>query len=249
MTSRILWRFVRWAIFARTMMAAKRVLTNHNLVRKDQQTIRWLKPDIRRFGQNTLAEAKRIYPNAGLSELPTVGSRLVVELAVFTVAGYRALRQDGIDPVSARQAIADTGWDVYRQMLASAALPAKIMTRNPARRLVWTIRILLWFPFNGGKKPGYVVKVKSDKTRIETFFLHCPPQTFVRRIAEIENDTEILDAFYESWCRYDWPGADLIAGDGLRGHYDRPHTLSRGDGVCDMCWHGSACVETAAAQE
>ena len=59
-------------------------------------------------------------------------------------------------------------------------------------------------------------------------------------IAAQEGDGEMLDAFYRSWCQYDWPGADVIAGDGARGHYRRTRTLSRGDPVCDMCWIGRA---------
>ena len=39
---------------------------------------------------------------------------------------------------------------------------------------------------------------------------------------------------------YDWPGADIIANDGGRGHYERRQTLSRGDPVCDMCWKAQA---------
>ena len=52
------------------------------------------------------------------------------------------------------------------------------------------------------------------------------------------------EAFYQSWCLYDWPAADLLAGarvhDGT--HYRRPHTLSRGDAVCDMCWSAGDCA-------
>jgi hypothetical protein len=57
-------------------------------------------------------------------------------------------------------------------------------------------------------------------------------------------DPEALAGFANSWCRYDWPGADLIAADGHRGHYVRRRTLSAGDPVCDMCWVARARRET-----
>lgn len=49
-----------------------------------------------------------------------------------------------------------------------------------------------------------------------------------------------LEAIYASWCQYDSPGADIIADDGQRGHYQRSQTLSRGSAKCDMCWKAGA---------
>ena len=54
--------------------------------------------------------------------------------------------------------------------------------------------------------------------------------------SENDDNSGDMQAFRESWCRYDWPGADIIAGDGARGHYRRRQTLSHGDAVCDMRW-------------
>ena len=85
--------------------------------------------------------------------------------------------------------------------------------------------------------------MRSENGDGELFFTHwthCPPQSFVRRLVETHGDRGELEAFYLSWCLYDWPGADLLAGDAAHGHYTRPHTMSRGDDVCDMCWSGRA---------
>ncbi len=68
------------------------------------------------------------------------------------------------------------------------------------------------------------------------------PLGFVKRYVERHGGRGELEAFYRSWCLYDWPAADLLAG-GKRGahpHYQRAHTLSRGDSVCDMCWSASS---------
>ena len=94
----------------------------------------------------------------------------------------------------------------------------------------------LKFPFNAPGRPGYEVKVESQDSQILTYWSSCPPQTFVRNLIERDGDKGELEAFYRSWCLYDWPGADIIAGDDERGHYHRTSTLSKGDPVCNMCW-------------
>ena len=75
---------------------------------------------------------------------------------------------------------------------------------------------------------------------IVTNWTRCPPQGFVRTLVAETGDRGDLDAFHERWSLYDWPGADIIAGDGARGHCTRRQTLSRGDPVCDMCWKARA---------
>jgi hypothetical protein len=61
-------------------------------------------------------------------------------------------------------------------------------------------------------------------------------------VVERHGDRGELEAFYQSWCLYDWPAADILAGGraGEHGHYERPHTLSQGDSVCDMCWSAAS---------
>jgi len=192
--------------------------------------------DLTTFMARLDKDADAIRPYAEFEKLPSFGNRLMVELAAYTAAAHIALRAEGLPEYEARVAVADTGWEIYRKMLGWAALPARVMTRDPGRRLRWTIRLLLKFPFGATGAPGYAVRAWRDGDDIQTHFTHCPPQSFVRRLSEAKDDPAILEAFFDSWCRYDWPGADLIAGDGERGHYARAHTLSRGDSVCDMCW-------------
>jgi hypothetical protein len=121
-------------------------------------------------------------------------------------------------------------------MLGAVSLPFRVATRSRQRRLEWTLRMLMRFPFSAPGKPGYAVEAWSDGERFHTHWTHCPPQAFVRHLVERRGDRGELEAFYRSWCLYDWAGADLLVGDGRRGHYARPHTMSRGDAVCDMCW-------------
>jgi hypothetical protein len=237
------WRLVRGILALLLSRAAHRVLTNHTLIDTQGRRFRWLKPDIANFVQAMEAEAAALRPGAHLEALPSRGNRLMVELAVYTAACDRTLRRMGVEPASARLAVADLGWDVYRRMLGLTSLPVRLVTRDPGRRLRWTIRVLLGFPFNANGAPGYAVESRVEGDDILTHFTHCPPQTYVRRLSEETGDPDALEAFRQSWCLYDWPGADLIAGDGARGHYRRPQTLSHGDPVCDMCWAAQAVTD------
>ena len=236
----IKWRLSRGFLRRVVSRAARRVLMDRALADIDGNRLRWLRPEIDRFLGTLEAEATALRPGAKLDALPSFGNRLMVELAVYTAACDRVLRRHGIAPASAREVVADLGWNVYRRMLATASLPVRLATRDPGRRLRWTIGMLLQFPFNAPGAPGYAVETRAEGEEFLTHFTHCPPQSYVRRLSEETGDSDALEAFRQSWCLYDWAGADIIAGDGERGHYRRRRTLSHGDSVCDMCWTARA---------
>jgi hypothetical protein len=235
-TDTIGWRLARTCILAALRPAMRAVLSTREIPGPDGSA-RLLPDEIDAISARVEPMAVRLREQAALADLPGVGNRLMVELAIFTAAGYRVLLDAGWTVEAARSALADAGWLLYSQMLALSSMPFRLTTRDPAKRLRRTIRTLLRFPFDAPGAPGYEVHVSEDASGISTHFTHCPPQTFVRTLTR-SDDRGDLEAFRQSWCRYDWPGADLIAGDGRRGHYSRPRTLSHGDAVCDMCWRG-----------
>lgn len=232
----IQWCIARWILWRFVHHSAQRVLLDRSLRNKAGQDIRWFRSDVKFFMSEVSSNAARLRPLAQLGALPDFGSRLMVELAIYTVAADRTLRDGDLDSPSARDALADIGWSVYRRLLALSSLPARLVTRDPGKRLRWSIRGLLIFPFRPIGAPGYAAEVFREGEDIHTHFTHCPPQSFARRIADETGDPEALAGFANSWCKYDWPGADLIAADRHRGHYIRRRTLSAGDPVCDMCW-------------
>jgi hypothetical protein len=237
------WRLIRRIFSLIVSGAARRTLMIRMLTDDEGQTVRWLRPEIECFLIAFDEEVETLRAGAQLEILPTFGNRLMVELAICTAAFDRALRSKGIASASAQQAVADMGWNIYRQGLSLISLPVRLITRDPGRRLRWTIRLLLRFPFNAPGPPGYDVKSWVEGEDILTHFTHCPPQSYVRQLSEITGDPDVLEAFRQSWCLYDWPGADVIAGDRKRGHYRRSRTLSYGDPVCDMCWVAMASSE------
>jgi len=234
------WKLWRWVLFRMLSRSAFKVLSTHEVNFADGTHVRWFKSDITRFLGETRILADDIRPVARLHMLPSVGNRMMVELAIFTVAAHRALLRNSVDKKQAKQLVADVGWDIYARMLRIWSWPFRAMSRDPGVRLRNTIRLLLIFPFSARGAPGYAVETRIEGEGLLTYFTHCPPQSFVRALIAERGDEGDLEAFNQSWCNYDWPVADTIASDGRRGHYRRDHTMSLGDNVCDMCW-GAHC--------
>lgn len=234
MLATTLFRFLYKRAFRR---AARAILQGRTLAPERPEDGRWMRADVDDYLAAVWNRSDELLPTAALDALPTVGNRHNVFLAVVTVAAYQVLIERGVQRDYAMILVGDVGWKIYERMLSMASLPFRVTTRQPRRRLERTLRTLMRFPFSAPGAPGYAVATSSDDRGIATHWTHCPPQSFVRRLIEESGDRGELDMFRRSWCQYDWPGADLIAGDGTHGHYERPHTLSRGDSVCDMCWH------------
>ncbi|MEJ2761358.1 MAG: hypothetical protein P8126_07425 [Gammaproteobacteria bacterium] len=230
-----LWKVVYKPLLRR---AARQILKGRLFDERDPGSGRWLEPDVKAYLGETWIRVDALLPMAELDELPTFGNRHNVFLAVVTTAAYQALLDRGVKRDYAGILVADIGWKIYSLMLRMVSLPFRALVRDPGRRMERILRTLMIFPFSAPGRPGYEVNVWTEQGDTYTHWTHCPPHTFVRRLLEREGDRGELQAFRDSWCRYDWPGADLIASDGRRGHYSRVHTLSLGDSVCDMCWHG-----------
>ncbi len=234
----IFWRLVRFGLLQMLRRSLRQSLLGREITLNGRPT-RVFAVDLRALSRRIEPEARKLRPLAEFHRLELTGNRLMVELAVYTAAFYRVLLDFGLSRAEARQLVADTGWRVYARLLGIVSLPVRLATRDPGRRLRWTIGILLRFPFGAPGAPGYAVTPGYSGDDIQTHFTHCPPHSFIRRLIAAGDRGE-LAAFRASWCRYDWPGADLIAGDGMRGHYTRPRTLSDGDDLCDMCWRARA---------
>lgn len=217
--------------------AARQILQGRWLEPGRPEKGRWLRRDVDRFLAGTWRQVDVLLPDAGLERLPNLGNRHNVFLAVVTTAAYRALLEEGVERDYAMELFGDVGWKIYAWMLTAASLPFRLASRSRARRMEATLRALMRFPFHAPGPPGYAVETRFESDRVHTHWTHCPPLAFVRRVVAAHGDRGELEAFSRSWCLYDWAGADLLVNDGTHGHYRRPHTMSRGDAVCDMCWY------------
>lgn len=224
--------------------AARATLQGRRLDRSRPEAGRFLREDVDRFLERTWKETTRALGEEDLRRIPSKGNRHNVLLAVLTIGAYHALLDLGIERRYAMELFADVGWKVYERMLQVPTMVAGLRTRDPQRRMDLVLRSLMRFPFGAPGRPGYEVRAWSDEEGFHTHWTYCAPLGFVRRYVERHGDRGEVEAFYRSWCMYDWPGADVLAGGkaGERGHYVRPHTLSRGDPVCDMCWSARRCA-------
>ena len=220
------------------LRSAHQILKGRLLDLENPNRGRWLDSDVRDYLNQIWVRCDSLTPVAALEKLPTYGNRHNVFLAVVTTAAYQVMIERGVSSRYAIQLVGDLCWKIYALMLKAVSTPYRITTRDPGRRMEKILRALMFFPFNAPGAPGDEVKVSTEGSDTYTHWIHCPPQSFVRRLIEVNGNRGELDAFYNTWCLYDWPGADILVSDGQRGHYSRLHTLSRGDAVCDMCWHG-----------
>lgn len=190
-----------------------------------------------------LAQAWRnlddMLPEAELRRLPTRGNRQNVYLAALTIAAYRAFVDAGIERAYAIELFADVGWKVYERFVTLPRWVVRLLTRNPQRQLELILRSLLVYPFSHPGRPGYECRAWSEPGAFCTYWTHCPPYAFVRRWVETHGDHGEVEAFRRSWCWYDWAVAQAMVGTEAEARYERSHTLSAGDDVCDMRWSAS----------
>ncbi len=201
---------------------------------------RWLRGEVNEILVAIWDRVDGLVGKADLRTIPTFGNRNNVYLSVLTTAAYQVLLERGQSKARAADLVADVGWKIYELGINLVSFLFRATTRDPGKRIEGSVNALLVFPFSAPGRPGYEVSVEKQDGKMLTHWTWCPPQAFVRSLTETDGDRGELDAFYRSWCLYDWPGADLMAGDGERGHYQRKLTQSKGDAVCDMCWRHNA---------
>lgn len=224
--------------------AARQILQGRLLDPDAPEKGRWLRREVNDMLSRTWDRVAILTEMSGLATIPTLGNRHNVYLAIITTAAYQALLAQGQDQKRAASLVADVGWKIYALGIWLMSLPFRLTSRDPGKRIERTINALLVFPFNAPGRPGYEMKLSKRDGDVLTHWTWCPPQAFVRALIAQQGDQGELEAFYHSWCLYDWPGADIMADDGQRGHYQRTRTLSRGDPVCDMCWRRSGQPDT-----
>ena len=170
----------------------------------------------------------RLIPEANLEQYKTLGNRQNVYLAVATRAAYHAFLEAGIDAIYATELISDIAWKVYASWLSIPRFFARLVTRDPQKQMNFILRAFMRFPFS---KPGYQRNVWQDADGLNTHFYRCPPQAYFQEHGTLEE----MQFFFRTWCTFDWAIAnEMVQG----GRYERPHTLSAGDEVCDMKWYG-----------
>jgi hypothetical protein len=98
-------------------------------------------------------------------------------------------------------------------------------TKNPTAFLGKRLQDATKFPYG---EPGYKVKLYRDHDVFCMDFYSCAVHDFFKQFGKEE-----MTLFRRTWCTFDYSVAELLV---EGGRYRREHTLSDGDGVCDMRW-------------
>jgi len=163
-----------------------------------------------------------------LSDAPgqkTAGGRRNVRMGIFTLAHYQALRSVVHDKTYATTLATDFCWRGYEQSISLSRLLARLVTRDPQKQMNLMMRMGLRYPFS---RPDYDWKVHPDPHAFAVDFYRCHVFDYFKTQGE-----EAVEFFRNSWCTLDFPLAEFMV---RGGRYERPHTLSAGDEVCDMRW-------------
>lgn len=203
--------------------AGKRVLAGRYIDRRKPIKGRFTATDLDRILDNTLQDFEELMSNADVRRFETLGSRMNVMLGVASLAMYKALQKEGIERDYAIELFTDIAWKVYRKFVILPRLYARLVTRDPQKRMNIILRAFLKFPFN---RPGYQWEVKSQDEGFQVDFHRCPVRDYFHEMGE-------EDFLFNSWCMLDFALAQVMV---QGGRYERPHTLSAGDPLCDMTW-------------
>lgn len=224
-----MWLFRLWLkwMFRR---AAHQILQGRYLDRQVPQKGRFTRQQVDRFLDQTWRNVDALLPEADLEQWQTVGNRQNVFLAVASLAGYRALLEQGLEADYATELFSDIGWKVYSAWLPPLRFAARLLHRNhPQQQMNFILRALMRYPFS---EPGYQVEMAEAADHFRTDWTRCPPLEYVKAHGRPGE----LKFFFYTWCMYDWAIAQVMA---EGGRYERAHTMSAGDDLCDMRWYAS----------
>jgi len=213
-------------IWDKSQNAAREVLAGRLRSQQEPQKGRFMQSDVSRILDRARCNIYDLMPL-----IPKQKSRenfRVIFLSITHLSIYRTLLNEGTEKDYATNLIGDIVWKTvsgsWRFMILKFII--RLITSNPHKQLGMQLRLLGRFVYT---PPGYKHELSSDSNAYYWNFYRCPPLDFYSTQGE-----EALEMFRRTWCVVDFASAELM----LRGvKYERPHTLSAGDNVCDMRWH------------
>lgn len=173
--------------------------------------------------------ARVLIAAAQLQRLKSRGNRFNATLGLYHVALYRSLRNQGLADEQAIRLAREIGWSFYAGATRSLYWLVRPFVWDKQKQLNAILRLLMIFPFNQDPE-GYQVTAWKEADHFRTDWTRCVVLDSIIRAG----DEADLNFFRNSWCTYDFHFPGLISQDG---YYEREHTLSHGDKVCDMKWY------------
>jgi len=210
--------------------ATQRVLVGRYRNPDQPELGRLVRQDVDEILAGMREQAGKFIPEYDFSRLQSRGNRLNVSLGIYSLAAYRAMRGQGYSHEYATLLLGDVMWSVYTLAVKIPLFVIRPFSRNPQTRLNFVLRVFLFFPFNEDPA-GYRRTYWKEQGRYCTDWQRCVVYDYFRDYAGEEE----INFFRQTWCKYDFALPRLVHPDG---YYERSHTLSSGDPVCDMRWYG-----------
>lgn len=194
---------------------ARTVLVGRLKDRRNPAAGRLTRAEVNDFLQSMWKRYRRLAPFVPREK--KLGSRVNVLLACLTLSGFQVFMEKGIERNQAIELLADVTWKLYRQWGAVVFFIAKVLRRDPAKRMRTAINLFLRFPFT---PPGYVFERLPSSDGVSLDMLRCP-------VAEYFKTQKTTDLCLETWCNLDFALARMWGG-----RLERQKTLAAG---CDHC--------------
>lgn len=193
------------------------------------------------YGRFTPKDIKRIIFQANFNikeimpyfmDIDNIGNYQNEYGGLLDLAIYRALIKEGIDSNYAMNLVGDMMWQVV--VNSKGLIPIidplrkkllKLSTKDPMAILEKRINQAMKYPYS---KPGYKIEFYKDNQIYCMDIYTCPVYDFFKQFGNEE-----MTLFKKTWCTFDYTSAEYIV-EGCK--YERKHTLSYGDKVCDMRW-------------
>ncbi len=173
---------------------------------------------------------KELMPH--FNDLDSIGNYQNEYVGLIDLAIYRALIKEKIEPNYAMNLVGDMMWQAV--VNAKGIIPIidplrkkwwRLTTKDSMSMLGKRIKAAMKYPYS---KPGYKIKFYMDKNVYCMDIYSCPVFDFYKQFGEEE-----MTLFRKTWCTFDFSAAEYAV---EGGRYERKHTLSEGDEVCDMRW-------------
>jgi hypothetical protein len=181
---------------------------------------RFTKKDVRRILERTWRIFDRLSPE--IPREPTVGAKHNVRFACLALCLLNALAEEGVEREYARILISDILWQTYKIGASVPLLIARLLTRDPKRRVRLCAQLFMAFPFN---RPGYQYEILPDdspENAIAVKWTRCPKINYLKT-------HQAEDLCLECLCNLDYPLLEYWGG-----QFERPCTQAEGAAFCHM---------------
>ncbi len=207
-----------------TRQVARRIIVGRLRSRRAPEQGRFTRVDVDGILAAAWARYARNAPT--LTPQPTVGSKMNVRLACFTLAFLDALLEKGIARDYAIELVADGAWGIYCVWGRLASKMARLKrSKNSALGFATSANaghaggVSLSFPFNA---PGYLVKAVTVQRGTGFDVVQCPVATYFREHGAV-------DLCVAAWCNLDYALGEIT-----HQKLVRTQTLVQGMGHCDF---------------